>query len=280
MMGEKAANARLQAGFALLIVLWTLSLLALLGTQLVAAGRVDAQLARNLLDGATLEAAADGAVQQAIFRLLDRPERRWAADGTEHVIRVGQAVVAVRLEDEGGKVNPNIASEALLQALLVRVGTEPAMAAALAAAIVDWRTASRQPRPRGAKAPQYAAAGLDYGPPESDFRSIDELGAVLGMTSALLTRLRPHVTVFSEADPDGATRDPVVAGALLTALGRVPAAVTGGVQVASVIALAKGAERSAFAERAIVRINAQTDRHPYELLALERIANPGGFSGN
>ena len=77
-----------------------------------------------------------------------------------------------------------------------------------------------------------------------------------------------------------AIRNPVVAAALLTDLGRVPAAVTGGVQVASVIALAQGAGRSAFAERAIVRINAQTDRHPCELLALERIANPGGFFGN
>jgi general secretion pathway protein K len=280
MTEQKAGHAQLQAGFALLIVLWTLSLLSLLGTQLVAAGRSDTQLARNLLDGATLEAAAEGAVQQAIFRLLDRPERRWVANGTEHVIRVGQAVVAVRLEDEDGKVNPNIASEPLLQALLVQVGAEPAVAASLAAAIVDWRSASRQPRPRGAKAPQYAAAGLDYGPPGSEFRSIDELGAVLGMTPAVLKRLRPHVTVFSEADPDGATRDPVVAAALLTDMGRVPAAVTAGVQVVSVTALARGAGRSAFAERAIVRINSQTDGHPYELLALERMANPLGFSGN
>ena len=44
-----------QRGFALLIVLWTLALLALLGTQLLTTGRQDTQLARNLLDAATLE---------------------------------------------------------------------------------------------------------------------------------------------------------------------------------------------------------------------------------
>ena len=44
---------RRQEGFALLIVLWTLGLLALLGTQLLATSRQDAQIARNLRDTAT-----------------------------------------------------------------------------------------------------------------------------------------------------------------------------------------------------------------------------------
>ena len=60
-----------QRGFALLIVLWTLALLALLGTQLLATSRQHVQLAHNLLDAAALEAAANGAVQQAIFGVLD-----------------------------------------------------------------------------------------------------------------------------------------------------------------------------------------------------------------
>ena len=50
-----------QRGFALLIVLWTVAFLALLGTQIVAAGRSDTQLADNLKQEAVLEAAADGA---------------------------------------------------------------------------------------------------------------------------------------------------------------------------------------------------------------------------
>ena len=41
-----------ERGFALLIVLWTLGLLALLGTQLLATARQDTQLARNLVDAA------------------------------------------------------------------------------------------------------------------------------------------------------------------------------------------------------------------------------------
>ena len=84
---------RRQRGFALLIVLWTLALLALLGTQLLAAARSDTQLARNLVDSAALEAATDGAVQQAMFGMLEPPPRRWIADGSMHIVRLGPAVI-------------------------------------------------------------------------------------------------------------------------------------------------------------------------------------------
>jgi len=54
-------------GFALLIVLWALGLLALLVSSLAAAGRSDLSFAGNTRDSAIVEAAADGAVQQAMF---------------------------------------------------------------------------------------------------------------------------------------------------------------------------------------------------------------------
>ena len=124
-----------QRGFALLIVLWTLGLLALLGTQLLATARQDTQLARNLLDAAELEAAANGAVQQAIFANLDTSNKHWDADSVTRMIRVGRVPVAVRLDDEAEKVNPNIASGALLQALIAALGADRVTAARVAASI-------------------------------------------------------------------------------------------------------------------------------------------------
>lgn len=263
-------SRRSDRGFALLIVLWTLTLLALLGTQLVASGRGDAQLARNLLNAAELRVAADGAVQQAIFNMLLPPAQRWTDDGQVHVVRLGSAVVTLRIEDEEGKVNPNIASDGLLQALLLQVGANPFTAASVAAAIADWRSGTTQPSPMGAKAPQYVAAGRDYGPPGTDFRSLEELGEVLGMTPDLLERLRPHVTVYSDRDPDTTTRDPVVAAALG---GPGPAVVAAdlNLEVASVIVEARGQGNAAFAERMVVRLSAMTARHPYEILSLHAI---------
>jgi general secretion pathway protein K len=257
-------------GFALLVVLWTLALLALLGAQLVRSSRSEALLARNLIDAASVQAATDGGVQEAIFRLLDRSRRRWAADGVPRTIQWGAAEVTIRIDNEGDKINPNIAAESLLAALLLRVGAAPPEAGAIAAAIVDWRTATSQARPRGAKAPQYAAAGLDYGPPGSEFRSVDELGAVLGMRPVLLALLRPHLTVFSDSDPDGSTRDPVVLAALIDTEA-VPSASPVGGQVVSIVARAQGPNQTSYAERAVVRLDAPVGQRPFEMLAWERL---------
>jgi general secretion pathway protein K len=270
-----------ELGFALLVVLSSLAVLALVGTQFVRASRTEVLLAHNLVGAASLQAATDGAVQVAIFRLLDRSYgRRWAADGVSRTVQVGPTEVTIRIDNEADKINPNIAAESLLTALVLRVGMPPIEARAIAAAILDWRTATSQARPHGAKASQYAAAGLDYGPPGSEFRSVDELGAVLGMRPALLALLRPHLTVFSDADPNHSTRDPVVLAALVDMEG--PTALAGGRvtllaaspaddQVVSIAARAQGPNQASFAERAVVRLNAAGGQEPFEILALERL---------
>jgi general secretion pathway protein K len=264
-----------QRGFALLIVLWALGLLALLGSQLVAAARERMQVSRNLRNAAQLELAADGALQHTIFELLNEQASHWRPDGAVHTLQIGPVTIAVRVQDEGGKINPNIASVDLLRALLVQLGVDPRRAAGLAAAIADWRTQGSEPQPLGAKAPQYATAGLGYGPPGASFARLDELGLVLGMTPDVLQRLRPHLTLFTEADPDLTTTDPVVALALQSMSDGVAvaaAAAAGGEQVASITAIARGPDESGFGERVIVRTNASTAGGRYEVLQSERLA--------
>ncbi len=182
-------------------MLWTLALLALLGTHLLAASRQDAQLARNMLDAAVLEAAANGAVQQAVFSVLDGYSRRWSPDDGVRTVQSGAPSSRCAIEDEADKVNPNIAAPKLLQALLLQVGADPATAAAVAASIVEWRMTSGAAARPNATVARYAAAGRDYAPSGAPFASPDELGGVLGMTPELLARLRPHLTVFTDGDP-------------------------------------------------------------------------------
>jgi general secretion pathway protein K len=205
-------------GFALLLVLWSLSLLALIGTHIAATGRAETQLAANLRAAAAAEAAADGALYQAVFHLLDGSPRRWLPDGTTRELALpGGGAARVRVESEHGKINPNNASGELMQALLLNLGAEPRRAAALAAAILDWRTAGQGPRRLGAKEPQYRAAGRDYAPPGSPFESIDELGLVLGMTPDLLAALEPHLSLYNEDEPDLLVAHPLVARAVADA---------------------------------------------------------------
>lgn len=208
-----------QRGFALLIVLWTMGFLALLGTQIVAAGRSDTQLADNLKQAAVLAAAADGAVADVMFHMQAAKDPRLQADGVVREVRIGQTTVLVRIENESDRVNLNTASRVLVRSLIIQVGGPTGAPDRLAAAILDWHTAGATSRPEGAKAAEYRAAGRAYGPPGTPFRSVNELTDVLGMTADLYARLAPHLTVLSDDDPDMSTRDPVVARALSDAAG-------------------------------------------------------------
>ena len=208
-----------QRGFALLIVLWTVGFLALLGTQIVAAGRSDTQLADNVRQEAVLEAAAAGAIQKVTFLILGAKDPRFQTYGVMSELRVGETPVLVRVENEGDRVNLNTASAVVLRSLIIEVGGAPGLADRLAAAILDWRTAGGNARPRGAKAADYRAAGRDYGPPGTPFESVGELADVLGVTPDLFARMSPHLTVLTDGDPDMSTRDPVVARALTDAAG-------------------------------------------------------------
>jgi general secretion pathway protein K len=185
-----------QRGFALLIVLWTMGLLALLVAQFTATGRREVQMAANLRANAVTQAAADGAVYEAILRLL---QSKWAPDGREHAIRVGTADVAVRIKDEGWKINPNDAKLPALQALLTHLGVD-AKGTGLARAIIDWRSTGAAPRPTGPRPTRNRGAGTT--PPAGNrlFDSLDEVGLVVGMTPALLARMKPYLSIYQEGD--------------------------------------------------------------------------------
>jgi len=208
-----------EGGFALLIVLWSLALLALLGTRLMSSARTELQLAGNISSSAVLEAQADGLVFDTVFQLLKDGPGTGGINGVDRVVAMPDGRGTVRVTSLAGKVNPNTASEPLMSALLRQIGLAPEGAASLAAAIADWRTPGQLPRPGGAKAPQYRAAGLPYLPPGAPFENIDELRQVLGMTPALHAKLAPHMTVFYDGDPVWSIADPVVAGALRATTG-------------------------------------------------------------
>jgi general secretion pathway protein K len=202
-------------GFALIIVLWTLVLIAFIVAHLTASGRTEIRIAGNLVADAAAEAADDGAISAAIFNQLDpNPDQRWQPNGPPHEVVIGDSRVMVRLEDEAGRVNPNSSSPALLEALLRAIGSDPDSARRLAAAIGDWVGTAQAARPQEAVLADYRAAGRDYGPPGAPLETLDELGRVLGVTPAVLSAIRPHLTLFGPAEPNPVSADPIVAAAL------------------------------------------------------------------
>ena len=253
-----------EGGFALLVVLWSLTLIALVVAQLTAAGRSEAQIAANLRANAVLQAAADGAVHEAMLRLL---QRDWAPDGRVRELRAGDAAVAVRVTDQARLVNPNTAPLAMIQLLLRSVGVEGGKAAALARAIVDWRSTGPQSLSGGLKLAQYQAAGLPYGPPDRPFDSLNELGLVAGMTPALLARIRPLLSLYQEGDATGLFQ-PAAAGDPADSADGWQFGASGRVMTVMITATAAGAKGGRSSRQAAVRLLAEASlsQAPYQIL--------------
>ena len=193
---------RTEGGFVLVSVLWLLALLTLVMLVLLTAVRIDVRAAGQFVRHAEAEALADGVMRLVALRLGDRDGRSLDAaglprDGTPTLCAHGDAAVAVAVTDAAGLVDLNAASTALLEWLLRGLSVAPERAAALAAAIVDFRDEDDVPGVNGAESAAYRAAGLAHGPKNAPFETVTELDQVLGMDVALLGRLRAVTTVHS-----------------------------------------------------------------------------------
>ena len=237
-------------GFALLIVLWSVVLLALLATGITAAGRTDIQLAGNVRRAAAADAAAEAGIQAAIFHLSDAPGRSWPADGRTQTIPFGRYRLAIRVLDEARKVNPNYAPTDLMAALLASAGADPTRAAALAASIADWH----QPGIEDAQAARYRAAGLGAAPTGNQFRSVDDLRLVIGMPQAVFARLRPMLSVHAEPPLNVEQADPLVRAALRSLGTDDPPPSNARPTVVEIFALATGTDGSRAERHAIVSL--------------------------
>ncbi len=250
-----------QRGFVLLIVLWTIALLALLVTGLVGNASREARLTTTLRADAVGRAAADAVLSEVMMEVLR------SGEATPGPRRFGKVRVGVSLLDYSGRINPNLASVTMLQALLAGLGVAPQRAEHLAAAIVDWRSPGQTASPHGAKAAEYRAAGISYGPPGRPFENLDELGYVLGMTPVILTALKPHLTVWSTTDPDPAFADAVVLSALRVAGVPPTAAASNEARVIAITATAAQPDAPRVTRRAVVRFGYSPDGRGWRVLA-------------
>ena len=241
-------------GFALLVVLWTLVLVAFIVANITASGRAEIRIAGNLSANAAAGAAADGGIATAIFRLLDGEENRsWAIDGTAHELRIGESRVTVKLADEAARINPNWASPALLEALLRSVSNDLVGARRLAASIGEWVGSTPAAGSRETDLAEGRAA------PGAALERLDELSRVPGMTPALFRALRPHLTLFGPPTPSPSTDDPVVAAVLarLTLANQASVAVNQAppdVRTVRIISVATGLRGAQVSRTAIIRI--------------------------
>lgn len=109
-------------------------------------------------------------------------------------IYVDSIPVQVMAHDLGMTINLNTVQEAELRTMIGFVVGDAAMANHFAAAAMDWRDADDNARPNGAERDVYLKDGLLMLPTNGNFREVDDLIHLYGMTEDMMELIRPYLT--------------------------------------------------------------------------------------
>lgn len=256
-------------GFALLIVLWSLVLVSLILSEVLASGRSATALALTARDTAVGRAAADGAIAAAVFHLLNH-DSGWSADGSVQLLTIGASTVTVDVRNLATRINPNLASTALLAGLFQAAGLASQQSTALARAVTAWRSVPATDTEAALRIADYRRAGLAFAPPGKPFQDISELGHVMGMTPGLLAAITPVLSLYPSGDPNPAIAPPLVREALKRAgqAGAQSGQFDGNFPVIAIEAEAHGPGRSLVRRAAVVSLPGDQAKTPYRILAL------------
>ncbi len=192
-------------GFALILVLWVLSLLTIMAGSFALSMRRESAIVAGIKNTAQAAAVAETGVMLAELMLMSPDKiKRWQANGVIYqvtdsvLLGVDNAEVRIRLTAETGKIDINKADQKLLLALLAfsPLKNEKEQMQ-LSSAILDWRDQDDLINIDGAEKKEYLAAGLDYLPRNKPFQTINELQLVLGMNETLYQWMLPFVTIYS-----------------------------------------------------------------------------------
>jgi general secretion pathway protein K len=109
---------------------------------------------------------------------------------------MGAARIFVTFRSEAARIDLNAAPRGLLAGLMIGLGVAPSSAADYADRILAWRA----PSEAGEDDPEtssYRAAGMAYAPRHAPFPVAEELWLVRGIPPAVVERMIPFVTAFS-----------------------------------------------------------------------------------
>ena len=155
-------------------------------------------------DAQALALAESGVALAESMLLIPDQTKRWRADGNVYQVVYANSQtgtdskVRVRLLSEAGKIDINMADQALLQSVVSHAPIEEDQQNRLLGAIIDWRDEDDLTHIDGAEKNEYKDAGLSYRPRNKPFQSVEELQMVLGVSDDIYKWMEPLVTVSSK----------------------------------------------------------------------------------
>lgn len=204
-------------GVAMLAALWLVVGISVVALEFSLAGRERRDFGLGAADRAHGSAAALGAFAMTRARLeaalRNGPQSQAGAlgrlrssdpwldvdslySGTTVVDSMHVSVAAI---DLGTRLNMNTLSETEWRTLLANLTSDFVKSDALAQAIMDWRDPDDIPRAQGAERDDYIKAGLLRLPTNQNFRDVEELLDVKGMTPEVYRLVSPFLTTLGAA---------------------------------------------------------------------------------
>ena len=243
--GAARRRRRDERGFALLVVLLVLALVAVVGAEFSYSMRLEAAAVRAYRNGIIGNHLAETAVEQAIreivadaplvaeeedglltFYTLDRrPLPRLRREKAE--LPGGQ--YSYRITDEQALLNVNISPPARIDLLLVALGIDKEVRDIIGDSIQDWRDSNDEHRVNGAESDDYyLKLDVPYRAHNANLESITELLQIRGVTPAIYngTKEQPGLSSVVTVRSTGTVNMNTAGPAVLTALGLSTAEIT------------------------------------------------------
>lgn len=184
-------------GFILIAVIWIAGLLAVASTAFSVSMRSHIIYGRNAVSGEKVKSVADGLVRLAAWRVAASPSTMIVVpDGGWTACRWGDASLWISIQDQSGLVDLNMASPALMRALLEGLGLSTPDAMRMEMSMRDYRDADKAAMEGGDEPALYP--GRAFGPKNAPFSTVEELDQIPGMTSDLFGKLIVLTSVDSE----------------------------------------------------------------------------------
>jgi general secretion pathway protein K len=185
-------------GFLVVAVLWILAALSALVLIYLTFVTNTAVVVAASTERVRSDALVTAGVELATYQLTAVGENVRPSSG-RFTARMGAARVSVTFRSEAARIDLNAAPKGLLAGLIIGLGGAPADAADYADRILAWRA----PVAAGAEDSEtsyYRTAGMAYAPRHAPFPAAEELWLVRGIPPAVIERMLPFVTAFSNME--------------------------------------------------------------------------------
>jgi len=186
--------ARSKAGYAMVAAVAAMAVLATASLTLLDATRSGTAMVAAERGQAEASAAAGAGLAIALDALLVRDRAgRWSIDGRDRMMSYAGMQLAIRIEDERGKVALDRLDTQTASRLAEAAGLRGDDARIAAASLLDWTDDADEPGEDGAERDYYQARGQLIR--NGRLQSIDELAQVRGFDGAAVERVRSFVTL-------------------------------------------------------------------------------------